>query len=179
MSIKFDVSFFQPTDRKDDPRMRKKLVSTIMILTLCFYSAFAATPLPNNHVSSDKILTYSENTTPAIQPMAWPGDTAPIVTKIELAGYGWLASNPDHFGILLKVTGYGNSTATFNGKKVNYTVTDYFINYGTTADGFYHLYDCGTIPDEGGTYEFDVTYRSTSDFTKTLSFSTSFTFDPV
>lgn len=162
--------------------MRRKIISTIIALTLCLSYAFAASPTADNHtinVSPDKQLSYSVDSAPLVQPMAWTGETAPIITRIELADYGWLADKPDHFGILLKVTGYGNSTATYNNKKVDFTVTGYFINYGNTADGFYHLYDCGTIPNEGGTYDFDALYRSSSNFTKTLSFSTSFTFKPV
>ena len=87
--------------------MRRKIISTIIALTLCLSYAFAASPTADNHtinVSPDKQLSYSVDSAPLVQPMAWTGETAPIITRIELADYGWLADKPDHFGIFLKVT---------------------------------------------------------------------------
>lgn len=110
-----------------------------------------------------------------ITPLWWPGDgPAPQVTKIECERYGWLKNG--HWGVVLKVYGYGWDRTTFDGKKISWIREEPFIISGTCADGFYYLYDCGTIT-SAGNYPFNSTFTSTNFPYKKVTLNYMFTFN--
>ena len=110
-----------------------------------------------------------------ITPLWWPGDgPAPQVTKIECERYGWLKNG--HWGVVLKVYGYGWDRTTFDGNKISWIREEPFIISGTGADGFYYLYDCGTIT-SAGNYPFISTFTSTNFPYKKATLNYMFTFN--
>lgn len=77
------------------------------------------------------------------------GGPAPYVTKVEM--YNKDVNLPNgNYGIILKVTGYGNDRgkAMLNKEAVVGEMTGYFIDYGISADGFYYTYDLGKYDEE-------------------------------
>lgn len=158
----------------------KKLLSlflSLCIFSCCSITALAADTSETITVKPTDVLTIpTSHVLQPIMPRGNGGD-APPITKIELDSYGWLKDS-GNFGIILKVTGYGNDNgrAYFNNQKITSERLDYFINSGFTADGWYWLYDCGPIT-EPGTYPFKTTFRSTNPPYNNLTFSTSFTFE--
>lgn len=157
----------------------KKVLSlfmSILIFSCCITTALATSTSTQYNVLPDDSLVVPDGGS-QIMPLGIPGTgVAPQITKIELYDYGWLENG--NFGVMLKVTGYGNdrNAAFFNGQSISSERKDYFINYGTTADGWYYLYDCGPIT-ACGTYLFETTFTSTnSPYTK-VPFQTTFTFE--
>ena len=109
-----------------------------------------------------------------VQPRGW-GGVAPQVTKIELYDYGVWNDGSGRFFITLKVTGYGHGKAFFDGKPVDEDKYMHFINYGTTADGWYHRYLIGPVY-EPGVYDFSVTIKSIATPYSELPFFAQFEF---
>jgi len=164
--------------------MFKRILSLFMMMVMIsavgIPFAFAAgnSPIIRNEdgsivVDMDKMVTLPDcEDIPS--PQAYNG-TGAAITKIELYDIGWMNENPDHFAVVLKVTGYGNCKAFFNGNPVvSSDIIGHFINYGYTADGFFWLYDCGPVPGPG-TYRFNTTFKSTN-YPTTLSYAEDFTF---
>lgn len=108
------------------------------------------------------------------QPCGW-GGVAPQVTKIEPYALKPLGDGTNRFYFILKVTGYGHGRAFFDGNPVDESKYDYFINYGTTADGWYHRYLIGPITAEG-TYNFTVTIKSIAPPYSEMTYSCPLTF---
>lgn len=149
------------------------------VFTLCLTCALcvSASASALQVVAPDRQLTLPPAGAHEIQPFGWNG-TAPQVTRIELYNFGFMENG--NFGVILKVTGYGNDMrrAFFNGNPLSSKQVGYFINYGNTADGFYWLYDCGPIT-EAGSYPFTTTYKSTNAPYGTLTYTDEFVFSPV
>lgn len=129
----------------------KKITSLFLVLIFCLSmsSTALAAPAATALESED-----GQNTT-----YGWPGTGgAPQITKIEYVNDYKVNGN---LVIKLKVTGYGDDRrkAFFDGQAVSSTRGEYFINYGTTADGWYYTYDCGPVP-EPGNYVFETTFKS-------------------
>ncbi len=95
------------------------------------------------------------------------------MTEIQLADYDWLENG--NFGVIIKVYGYGSDNTTFDGHSISWIEREPFIISGTGADGFYYLYDCGPVIEEGN-YRFATTFTSTNFPYSQRSFSTTFTF---
>lgn len=154
---------------------------TTMFMALCvIFSCFVSPAMAADNDSEQNILVTDGMVMelPGLSTASpcGTGGPAPLVTNIELAGAGKLKST-GNFGILLKVTGYGHDRAYFDGVEVDSEEVDYFINYGTTADGFYYLYDVGFMPATGsGNHTFTVTFRSVRDSNKTMTFTQNFPF---
>ena len=121
-----------------------------------------------------RLVDGADSSAELVQPRGW-GGTPPQVTKIELYDYGVWNDGSGRFFVTLKVTGYGKGIAYFNGERVAEEKYMHFINYGTTADGFYHRYLIGPVT-EPGIYDFSVTIRSTNAPYTTLPFYTQFEF---
>jgi len=134
----------------------KKITSLFLVLIFCLSMSATALAAPAATALDDVSSEDNQSTT-----YGWPGTgPAPQITKIEYAGRTFVNGNVI---VKLKVTGYGNDrgAAYFNGQSVSSTRGDYFINYGTTADGWYYTYDCGPTP-ETGSYLFETTFKSTN-----------------
>lgn len=100
----------------------------------------------------------------SIDTRAWT-DSGPAaqVTEVRIVDYGWLDNFPGregHFGVVVRVIGYGRDNATWDGSKVSYFKNDPIILTGTLVDGWYYYYDLG-IPSIGS-HKFEILMRSTN-----------------
>lgn len=144
----------------------KRILSLTFIILLLFSGGSIIFAGEANHdfstLTLDRIELLSGETDlvkkQKIIPFGNPGDgPAPQVTKIELEDFGWLGNG--NFGVILKVFGYGLDETYFDGNRIYPTQQIPFIIYGTSADGFYYVYDCGPIT-ETGMYQFKTTFTS-------------------
>lgn len=140
----------------------KKIVSIFLTLLMLFSMTSAAIAAENTSADQNQtaelkmqLADGAKTSVELVQPRGW-GGVAPQVTKIELYDYGRWNDGSGRFFVTLKVTGYGHGTAFFDGKPVDEDRYTYFINYGTTADGWYHRYLIGPVY-EPGVYDFSVT----------------------
>lgn len=153
------------------------LLVAIMVLgmgTVAFASEYDFQTPALDKLSKEGITAVKDGQGENISPTLWPGDgPAPQVTDIQLADYGWLENG--NFGVIIKVYGYGSDNTTFDGQRISWIESEPFIISGTGADGFYYLYDCGPITQEGD-YIFATTFTSTNFPYSQRSYSTTFTF---
>lgn len=98
-----------------------------------------------------------ENKKGIVTPMLWTGEKLPQVTSIDLYDYGTLENG--NFAVIIEVMGYGREDTYFNGNKISYIQNSPIVLYGTGADGFLYLYDCGEITNSGN-YLFKTTFTS-------------------
>lgn len=145
-------------------------MAVFMILSCCISPAMAADGDLN--YSEDMVQVPSELPGASDVSTCGFGGPAPLVTNIELYGEGRL-SNGNYY-ITLKVTGYGYDRAYVDGVEIKSEEIGYFINYGTTADGFYYRYDFGFYPAPGSVHTFTVTFRSVQNTSKTMTFTQNF-----
>ena len=110
---------------------------------------------------------------------AWPGSgPAAQVSDIKIIDKGFLDGDTfpgrdGHYGIVVKVTGYGTDYATLDGEKITHFQRTPFIITGTLADGFYYYYDCGIS--ESGSHRFYLKMVSINSPYTTRTISTNFT----
>ncbi|WP_333649120.1 hypothetical protein [Lacrimispora sp.] len=78
-----------------------------------------------------------------VTPMLWAGEKIPQVTSIDLYDYGTLDNG--NFAGIIRVMGYGKEDTRFDGNKISYIESTPIVLWGTGADGFLYLYDCGKI----------------------------------
>lgn len=153
-------------------KMTTLFMAFCMILSCCISPAMAADS--DLSCSEDMVMVPPElSNTPGVSTCGF-GGPAPLVTNIELYDRGYL-SNGNYY-ITLKVTGYGRDWAYVDGVEIKSEEIDYFINYGTTADGFYYRYDFGFAPALGSVHTFTVTFRSVRDSSKTMTYTAPFYF---
>lgn len=127
--------------------------------------------LNNVSVKPDSTLPTKNN---RISTFALPGmRPAAQISQISIEDADWLPNG--HWGVVLKVYGYGRDITTFNGVAIPYIASQGFVEYGTGGDGFYYLYDCGEII-QAGTYEFVSRHISTNFPYKELTFRHAFVF---
>lgn len=151
-------------------KMTTLFMAFCMILSCCISPAMAADS--DLSCSEDMVMVPPElSNTPGVSTCGF-GGPAPLVTKIEFVREVNLDNG--NYGIILKVTGYGHDRAYVDGVEIKSEEIDYFINYGTTADGFYYRYDFGFYPAPGSVHTFTVTFRSVRDSNKTLTYTNSF-----
>ena len=156
----------------------KRFFSLFLVLCMsCCCSATAmAAPASISLTGTLSSVVVLPNEDDQITPYGWPGTgAAPQITNIEHDDSYW--NEEGNWEVRLKVTGYGSdrNKAFFNGEPISSEVGRYFINYGTTADGWYYTYDCGPIT-EPGDYLFETTFRSTNYPYSELTFQAVFTF---
>lgn len=143
----------------------KKLVSIFLLLCIVFSlsaPAFAADSVSPITVNSYDVITIPTTTE---LPIITSRTAAPQVTALELYDYGWIEGT-DHWGVIIKVTGYGNDARKAYWNDTQLTVNDkslyrHWVDAYRTAVAFAYLYDCGPIT-EPGTYTFETTYTSTN-----------------
>ena len=85
----------------------KKIISLFIALCIALslsVPVFAATSDSPITISSEDVITHS---TPIPAPTITLRKSAPQVTALELYDYGWIEGT-DHWGVIIKVTGYGN-----------------------------------------------------------------------
>lgn len=149
-----------------------------LLMALCMISACCISPAmaadDDTSCSEDMVLVPAgQFGTPDASTYGF-GGPAPYVTNIELIYQGPIPGG--NYGIRLKVTGYGRDWAYLDGVAIKSEEIDYFINYGTTADGFIYQYDFGFYPEPGSVHKFTVTFRSVRDSNKTMTFTKNFSF---
>lgn len=108
---------------------------------------------------------------------AWSGSVAQVST-ITIMDQGFLDGDTflgcdGHYGIVVKITGYGTDYATLDDQKITHFQRTPFIITGTLADGFYDYYDCG-IP-ESGSHRFYLKMVSINSPYTTRTIRTNFT----
>ena len=159
----------------------KKIISLFIALCIALslsVPVFAATSDSPITISSEDVITHSTSI-PA--PTITLRKSAPQVTALELYDYGWIEGT-DHWGVIIKVTGYGNDNrkAFWNDTQLtsnDKTLHGYWLGPDNkTAVAFAYLYDCGPIT-EPGTYTFKTTYVSTNWPYTEKSISLDFTFE--
>ena len=161
----------------------KKIISLFIALCIALslsVPVFAATSDSPITISSEDVITHS---TPIPAPTITLRKSAPQVTALELYDYdyGWIEGT-DHWGVIIKVTGYGNDNrkAFWNDTQLtsnDKTLHGYWLGPDNkTAVAFAYLYDCGPIT-EPGTYTFKTTYVSTNWPYTEKSISLDFTFE--
>lgn len=128
----------------------KKIISLFIALCIALslsVPVFAATSDSPITISSEDVITHS---TPIPAPTITLRKSAPQVTALELYDYGWIEGT-DHWGVIIKVTGYGNDNrkAFWNDTQLtsnDKTLHGYWLGPDNkTAVAFAYLYDCGPI----------------------------------
>ena len=152
----------------------KRFVSICCAFLMLFSMTFKASAIESSNelLDSSVVEPVVVPGDDLIQPHGW-GGVAPQVTKIEPYDLGVWGDGSGRIYLTLKVTGYGHGTAFFDGEPVAESKYDYFINYGTTADGFYHRYLLGPLT--AGDHIFTVTIKSIAPPYSSLPFTFSFT----
>lgn len=162
-------------------RNMKRFVSAFFVFLMLFSMTSVAVAAEDTSADQNltvelkmQIVSDAATSGELVQPCGW-GGVAPQVTKIEPYALGPWDDGPNRFYFTLKVTGYGHGRAFFDGNPVDESKYDYFINYGTTADGWYHRYLIGPITEEG-TYDFTVTIKSIAPPYSEMTYSCQLTF---
>lgn len=143
----------------------KKIISILLALFMMFSisaPAFAADSESSIIVDSKDVIVLANPTEPFEMTSR---KTAPQVTALDLYDYGWIEGT-DHWGVIIKVTGYGNDVrrAYWNDTQLSSSdksLYDYWVGADNAVYAFAFLYDCGPIT-EPGTYTFKTTYKSTN-----------------
>ncbi len=165
----------------------KKIVSFLLTLcivvgglNICGVSVSAAETYPTIiSVSADDVIKMPS------EPVELPSDvtraSAPQVTKLEYFDSG-IIEGTDHFGVVIKVTGYGNDYKRAYWDDTQLTINDKSLyGYWVGADNktviaFAYLYDCGPVT-EAGVHTFKTTYTSTNSPYTQKSISLDFLFE--
>lgn len=143
------------------------LLSTLLCISAMLPSTLAtnlSTGLTNKiNISSNNIIEMPSKPVefPAISTRAG----APQVTKLEYFDSG-IIEGTDHFGVIIKVTGYGNDSQKAYWDDTQLSSNDkslygYWVGADKRVVAFAYLYDCGPVT-EVGVHTFKTTYTSTN-----------------